>query len=185
MKPVGILMFVVGLVVAVTAAAKLPNANGSFPDTWPLAIVAAVTAIFGVVLWRIDGATQSLETAETRSRDEEPETLLCDALSLTRKLKDNLAAGDRDDLLSAIQAILSESIAPMVSRQERLISRFGMSHGAEILVTSAVGERMLNRAWSSLADGYLDEASQAIDEAESAFAKASGLLDSTNESDST
>ena len=54
----------------------------------------------------------------------------------------------------------------------------GMSHGAEILVATAYGERMLNRVWSAAADGYLEEARSSFREASSAFDEAATMMTS-------
>ena len=47
-----------------------------------------------------------------------------------------------------------------------------MDEGAQILVTMAYGERMLNRAWSASADGHIQEARGCIPEALAAFEEA-------------
>jgi hypothetical protein len=53
---------------------------------------------------------------------------------------------------------------------------FGMAKGAEILVTVAHGERILNRVWSAASDDHLPEAVKCYDEAFSALQEAKELL---------
>ena len=51
-----------------------------------------------------------------------------------------------------------------------------MEKGAEILVTLAFGERMMNRVWSAAADGHLPEATASLNESTDAFIEAAALL---------
>ena len=43
-----------------------------------------------------------------------------------------------------------------------MIPAFGMTAYAEVMSRFAAGERLLNRAWSASADGYLDEVVQSL-----------------------
>ena len=50
-----------------------------------------------------------------------------------------------------------------------------MERGAEILVTAAYAERMLNRVWSASADGHLPEAGASLTEAAEAIQQTAEL----------
>ena len=50
-----------------------------------------------------------------------------------------------------------EDIDTFVEARESMIPRLGMQRYADIMSPFANGERLLNRAWSASADGYVDE----------------------------
>ncbi len=57
-----------------------------------------------------------------------------------------------------------------------MIPKLGMQRYADIMSPFANGERLLNRAWSASADGYVDEVRSCIAGARAELQKASRLL---------
>ena len=75
-----------------------------------------------------------------------------------------------------VDALLDDYVLPMGESRQQFIDRYGMEKGAELLVTLAFGERMLNRVWSAAADGHLPEAVSSLEESAEAFEEAVSLL---------
>ena len=48
-------------------------------------------------------------------------------------------------------------MALFADARESMIPAFGLASYAEVMTRFAGGERLVNRAWSASADGYLDE----------------------------
>ena len=65
--------------------------------------------------------------------------------------------------------LLETWVLPFAEVRQTIIQRFGMEEGADVLVTVAYGERMLNRVWSASADGHPQEARACLPEAIAAF----------------
>jgi len=52
---------------------------------------------------------------------------------------------------------MAEHLASFADARESMIPAFGLSPYADVMTRFAGGERLVNRAWSASADGYLDE----------------------------
>ena len=109
------------------------------------------------------------------------ETLRSSLASLTERVK-SLRADESDEaqlgIHGRIDAELMGDIGTFVEARESMIVRLGMNRYAEIMSAFANGERLLNRAWSASADGYVDEVRLCVGQAESEFQSASQLLES-------
>jgi hypothetical protein len=148
-----------------------------FPDTLPEFFVGVAVAIFGLVLWRA-GARPATDLSEVKDGMTDP----ADPLVILQRLQQPLGklAAEFDDLqpesqLGALDDLNERFVMPLVESRQRVIDQLGMSAGAEVLVTAAVGERMLNRAWSATADGHQPEARISLSEAVHAFREADRL----------
>ena len=171
----GQMFFVFGIGTTVIGGAKAPEAGATWPDTLPVFLVGAVLAIVGIVLWR--KATSALKQEAGEAGENEHDALallngLQEPLAELRKASGNL---DSATLLSRVDSLLDGYVLPMGETRQQFIDRFGMEKGAEILVTLAFGERMLNRVWSAAADGHLPEALSSLEESGDAFIEAAGL----------
>jgi hypothetical protein len=67
-------------------------------------------------------------------------------------------------------------INSFVEARESMIPRLGMQNYADIMSPFATGERLLNRAWSASADGYVDEVRDCIHGAREELRRAKQLL---------
>jgi len=100
---------------------------------------------------------------------------------MARRLDTEIDRLPANQLLEALDVLLEQHLLPLAEVRQRVMAHFGMRTGAEIIVALAVGERMLNRAWSAAADGYpaearrsYREALQAIDHADQLWKQAEG-----------
>ena len=81
------------------------------------------------------------------------------------------------EMTSRIDDITEKYILPFAEVRHGLIDRFGTAAGAEILVTMAYAERMLNRAWSAAADEHMEESRNSLPEALAGIEEANRLVD--------
>ena len=160
MRIVGWSLFAVGVLLAVSGGAKMAPVNATFPDTWWVFACGLTCGIVGVILCRARHTNEPVN-----QHLQEP------ALALAHDLRDLPS----DDLLQRIDELLEGFVWPFAEARLRVIDRLGMSRGADVLVTMAYGERMLNRTWSAAADGHLCEAHSSYPESVRAFVEANRL----------
>ena len=160
-----------------TSTPETRTVRERFPDTLPEFFVGAAVAIFGLVLWCAGGRPVT-DLSEVKDGTADP----ADPLVILQRLQQPLGklAAEFDDLqpesqLEALDDLNERFVMPLVESRQRVIDQLGMSAGAEVLVTAAVGERMLNRVWSATADGHQPEARVSLGEAVHAFREADRL----------
>jgi hypothetical protein len=177
MRNIGILSFVLGAMCAIAAAAKLPGDGQRVPGTWPVFVLGVGTSAVGLVLWhrhrRRPAAEAQPEGAppedDSAQRGVPASSLLRQLLQPLSELESALDQLHAATLVSRLDELNDCYVLPFVERRSELLEELGMAAGSELLVTAAYGERMLNRAWSAAADGYLDEARQNLRDALVAF----------------
>ena len=76
----------------------------------------------------------------------------------------------------APEAVTAEDIDTFVESRESMIPTLGMQSYADIMSPFANGERLINRAWSASADGYVDEVRACIAGARVELENAAKLL---------
>ena len=172
----GQILFVLGIGTTVIGGAKAPAADATWPDTLPVFLAGAVLAIVGIVLWRKAANALKKQGAEGGAEQHDPVALLSELQAPLSSLRSDANSLDAGTLLSRVDVLLDSYILPIGETRQQFIDRFGMEKGAEILVTLAFGERMLNRVWSAAADGHLPEALSSLEESGDAFVEAAGLL---------
>ncbi len=195
MRICGITLFTLGVIIAISGAAKLPApvepeispAAGDevrapiFPDTWPICVLGICCGVAGVVMWRWGLPAVDRDRAERaddgRSTNGEtnPAERLLGTVHAANRLESEIDKIHGDRLLAALDALLEQHLLPLADVRQRVLGHFGMSTGAEILVALAFGERMVNRAWSAAADGYPAEARRSCREAVQAIRHAEDL----------
>jgi hypothetical protein len=190
MKTAGFLIFVVGIIIAISAGAKLPAeaaADGAsssrFPDTLGAFVGGAVVCVVGLTLWW-KVVLEEREAARTASGGDDstanPVTILEQLQQSLESVLNDLDSLAETDLQLRVDTAIDNHVTPLAESRHQIVDRFGMSHGAEILVATAYGERMLNRVWSAAADGYLDEARSSFREASNAFDEAAVMMSSAD-----
>jgi hypothetical protein len=141
-------------------------------------IPTAIVGIAGVFLLRkTEGAASSDITLVSSNL-----SVLTESMAVIRQRLS--AMGDRRDSIDVyaihgrIDAELGDELNRFAEAREAMIHGIGMMQYAEIMDHFARGERLINRAWSASADGYIDEAWRSIDSGASELGLAGDLLDS-------
>ena len=184
-RNMGIICFVFGAMCAIAAAAKLPGDGERLPDTWPVFALGAGVSVLGLCLWH-----RHRSRPRVRAGREEPvpagrpgagsvpvSSLLRQLLQPLSELESALEHIDAGRLRSWLDDLNDSYVLPFVQRRSELLDELGMAAGSEVLVAAAYGERMLNRAWSAAADGYLREARRSVRDALTGFQRAVQQLD--------
>ena len=177
MQKAGFGVFVVGIAVAISGGAKLPEVGSEWPTTVPLFMVGCVISVVGLILWRRGLADSSAATLKAAGGKPDAVALLTSLLEPARAFAAKCRTLELDSLNAGVDELLESYILPFAEVRQTIIQRFGMEEGAEVLVTMAYGERMLNRAWSASADGHIQEARACIPEALAAFEEAYTQVD--------
>ncbi len=124
---------------------------------WTQYAVCAGLMLGGLVLVRTGGADGEAEHAV----HDENLSVLDQALERLIGRVGGFAAIDADrELLGLHRRIddeLMEDLGTFVDARESMIPRLGMQTYANVMSPFATAERLLNRAWSASADGYVDE----------------------------
>lgn len=170
-------LFGVGVTVAITCGAKQPASIAmdapladKFPDTLPGFLAGVLLAVIGIVLWRADLKREQREAdAGDLTDDRNPVALLQGVVAPARALLQDIGQLNGKAITVRVDELLDNFILPFAEVRQGIVRRFGMREGAELLVTVAYGERMLNRTWSAAADGHLPEANASFPEAVQAF----------------
>lgn len=174
-SPVGPAMFGLGIIVAIAGATKLPMDGSKWPDTWPIFLVGAILSVAGITLWRMAEAKLNAQVGQTDDGRRDPLKLLQDALPAAQSIEADLEQLSNEDLCERVDQVLVTFILPAAEARQDVVKKLGMERGAEILVTAAYAERMLNRVWSAAADGHKPEASASLVEAVGAMKETAGL----------
>lgn len=172
----GQLLFSAGVGATIVCGAKAPAQGEAWPSTLPIFIVASLVAILGIILWRKAIAVQKERGLIGGTDAVDPAKLLRELRGPLSALRAEASQLDTTTLMQRVDALLDEYILPIGEARQGLIDRFGMEKGAEILVTLAFGERMLNRVWSAAADGHLPEALSSLEESADALQEAADSL---------
>jgi hypothetical protein len=184
-------LFAGGIMLAISGAAKLPAPipEGTepvfldqFPDTWPVFLVGFVATVTGLVIWWKDVFASRAVLKNDDSDGANPLSLLESLLPQLRQLAEEIDELEGTDIAERVEHLLEHTVLPFAESRQRLFDRLGMRVGAEILITAAFGERMLNRTWSAAADGYLEEARNSFRDGAAAFEEAARMVDGAAES---
>lgn len=177
---VGPLSFGVGIIIAIAGATKLPADGTKWPDTWPIFLVGALLSVAGIVFWRMAQSNQDAAAATGQDGKSDPLELLQAAVPAVKAVEADFKDLNSETLCERIDAVLQAYIVPAAEARQDLVKKLGMERGAEILVTAAYAERMLNRVWSASADGHLPEAGASLTEAAEAIQQTAELAAAAN-----
>lgn len=186
MKYVAYVLFGCGIMLAISGAAKLPEPvpegveatfMEQFPDTWPVFVGGFVSTVFGLVLWWKDVFAHRVLSQNDDSDGSNPLVLLASLLPQLRELDSEIDTLGQSEITERVQHVLEHTVLPFAEARQKLSDRLGMRVGAELLITAAFGERMLNRTWSAAADGHLEEARSSFHDAVGAFEEAAAIAD--------
>ncbi|MCX7429032.1 MAG: hypothetical protein NTW96_25825 [Planctomycetia bacterium] len=170
-------LFALGVMVAISGAAKVPEAGSTWPDTlWVFAVGAAMCVVGLAGWWTGHRAARSAKHAAGEGLDAILRHL-DHAQSEARAIREDLGKLDGDALRRRIDDLLLADFEPVVENRAMVVSRYGMKHGAEILLGLAAAERNLNRVWSAAADGCLPEAHASLATAIAALDRTVAMID--------
>ena len=175
MERLGFFVFSLGLIVAITAGAKAPEATGGWPDTWPFFVAAALVCAAGLVIWR-KGVSASAAADESGGEEQDPVTLIANLQAPMDQLGEEVDGLDAEAITERVDTLLSDYVLPFAMVRQKVVDKMGMEKGAEVLVVIAYGERILNRVWTAAADGHLPEARACYPEAAEALREAHQML---------
>lgn len=158
-------LFLLGIMIAVSAAAKAPAEGETWPDTLPWFLAGACAGVVGLVGWRMGHRAKGTDRPDDRQDAAWVFQYLRDCHARATQIGQELDALDADALCERIDNLLSDTIAPLVENRSALVETYGMNRGSDILLQVAVAERNFNRTWSAAADGCLPEAHNAFQKA--------------------
>ena len=170
MKTVGMVLLVVGTIVASLGGAKLPSAS------LPVAGAGLGLLVVALVLMRYKpkGAAAtgpaSSESAVLELVARLPERL--DALS------SEASELSLEELTKRLDAIDVELVAPIADGSGELLGPLGAMRFAEVFGAFASAERSLARTWSAAADGHRTEALASLENAKARALDARAALPS-------
>lgn len=179
MRKLSMVLFAVGFLLT----ALITVTHGDSEDlrwqtiNWTHYVLTGVIGIAGVIGLRktagetgskhekIEGDIEDLDTSLSRLV-ERLDALLADSESISVY-----------DVHVRIDAECADDLGVFVEARESMIPRFGLQPYADIMSLFAGGERLINRAWSASADGYVDETWACVTNADKQFASARSLFD--------
>jgi hypothetical protein len=163
MKGLGYLLLCAGFIgAAYSTALDVESVN------WQLFVLAAVTAVIGVVLFKQQEKARAQSDAVLATNRTE---LLESIDNLVRDLHDISANGELHG-----NALRRPDLIRFVDARESMVHLFGLQTYADIMSHFAAGERYVNRVWSSSADGYDEEAATYLKKAATQFEDAQQQL---------
>jgi hypothetical protein len=169
-KYFGLTIFCLGLIVAITSASKVPAEGQQWPDTILSFILGTIACLAGLYLWRKSVKVEAAQIAghsdeNSRSAKEELEM----TLQFLEKLAPRVGQLSTHQLCDEIDDCFGQHLNAFTEKRSQVIDSLGMEKGADILVTVAFGERMLNRVWSAASDDHIEEARSVFPDALDAF----------------
>ena len=163
-------VYVLGILVAACAAAKLPEPGSRWPDTLPLFAAGFLLACGGLVYWRASLIAGTKEEERRGTSPKEVLAYLAGCRDEAARIRDELPHLDADALRGRVDRLLADYVTPFIENRSVLIETYGMREGAEIILQASAAERNFNRAWSAAADSCMPEA-------EAAFRKATATAE--------
>ena len=168
MRLVGSILLTVGFLAgAYVAVAQVDSVN------WGWYAMCAGLMLGGMVSLR---AARAAELEQAGDKHDADMAVLQSSLgALIEKVRGFESAKSDEEQLSVhhrIDAELMDDIDTFVEARESMIPKLGMQRYADVMSPFANGERLLNRAWSASADGYVDEVRSCIASARAELEKA-------------
>lgn len=169
LKPIGMLILALGIIVAVCAAAKRPEAGATFPDTWTAYGLGWILAAGGVAVWRRGIRHEREHRGATHVSVTNPIDVLRQLRGPLEALKQDAAQLDVGSIETRLDQLTEDFILPFGDAHGRVIHELGVERAAELIISFSACERYLNRAWSAAGDGHLDEAVASVNAAVGAY----------------
>ena len=134
--------------------------------------------LVGMILLQIARSNEAKEGGEKQELDINVlKQSLGSLITKVRGLESATSDEEQLQMHSRIDNELMDDINSFVEARESMIPRLGMQTYANVMSPFATGERLLNRAWSASADGYVDESRSCIQKAREELERAKQLLE--------
>jgi hypothetical protein len=173
-RVLGIILFVVGIILAISAAAKMPAEDATYPTTLPVFFMGIVLGVVGNLIWHKNERKIVMAQLEHHKNDTEnnPVALLKATLPKVEELQTKAQGLEGMAICEAVDEVLDKYVHPFTEKRKTFMDILGQSKGAEILLIVAYGERMLNRVWSAASDGHKPEAMNVLQESIDSYRQA-------------
>jgi hypothetical protein len=169
---VELVLFYLGIIVALISAAKLPEANSLLSDRFPIYLGGMILALCGLLLYYFFQKRQKIQDKISLSASSEMIVLLQRLLAEMQNLGQEINVLDGKETATRISALIDNHLLPFIAIREEVICLLGHYQGVEVLVAVAQGERLLNRMWSAASDGVVTEARKTYPNALASFEEA-------------
>jgi len=155
-------LYAIGIVLAIVGAAKLPDPDQRWPDTWPMFGGGVVVAGVGLALWRASIKAEARQGQLGGRSVDELLALLVQARDMAQLIHADFHSLDSPAIRSRIDELLDTTLLPFVEDRHVLVETYGMKLGADIILRASSAERNFNRVWSAAADNHLPEAETSL-----------------------
>lgn len=173
---IGKVLFGIGSIMAITAGAKVPEASAQWSTVLPYFFGGIMLAVGGNVLWHKDEKKNVQEMLEKhRDSEDNPINVLGRTVTEIERLQKNFSSLTNQSVCDEIDRISEEFIHVFTDKRKTVMDILGMEKGAEVLLTVAYGERLLNRVWSACSDHHRPEAEKSLARSVENYQKAKSL----------
>ena len=143
---------------------------------WISYALSLAVAIVGVILLRLTARHEATQEGAIGGKVEELAVLL-------HRIRENVAAIAADwspekvyEVHPRIDEKIAEDLAEFADRRTAIVRSFGLRTFGRIMTDFARAERQLNRCWCASADGYADEVTRCLLQAQSHLDQAATQL---------
>lgn len=167
MKRIGYLLLAAGFLGGAYSTALDVSATN-----WTLFVPAAIVALVGLLMARSGARKAARDDSLLRHNQSELESSLAAVIAGVADIRSRRSSIDTENLRVEIDERLREDLRRFTDARESLKHLYGVQAYADVMSAFAAGERMVNRAWSSSADGYGNEADASLETARARFDEA-------------
>lgn len=169
-----ILIFVAGIIVAIASAAKMPGAGAKYPSTVPVFVVGLLVSIIAIIIWHKSEnfITKNVLALKMEDAEANPTIILKTTLAPIIALNEKISGLSEKEICDEVDRIIEDFINPFVEKRKAFMDIHGLEKAADILLTLAYGERMLNRVWSAASDHHIPEATNVMKEVVASYESA-------------
>ncbi|MCK5877573.1 MAG: hypothetical protein KAG43_08055 [Candidatus Marithrix sp.] len=155
MRILGLLLFSIGIILALISSAKLPVANTNWSDTLPLYSLAMLWACVGLLVYYKSQSNIASDSSTVICSN--IITLLQELILELNKLETEIFNMEAVEIADRVNVLLSNYVLPCVAARQEIMESFSNYQGSEFLISIAQGERLLNRVWSAASDEQIPE----------------------------
>ncbi len=153
MKKISILLYVLGLLVAVVSAARVTELTWQQFLLNPSFLAGTALCIIGLVFWRIENKKGKAEL-HNNSVYGDPRIKVKEVLPLIKSLSEKSKEMNPKMFRDELDHIVENYIYPISESKDYLVEEMGLAEGSELYLKYSYAERMLNRAWSYSSDDF-------------------------------